>query len=124
MIQTIGRAARNLNGFVILYGDVITESMRKAISETERRRKIQQEHNEKHGITPTSIKKRIKEGLGEAFDGVPQLQGSGKIGHLQEKFGKAPDKISVEIEKLRVKMKELSAQLEFEEAAKIRDEIK
>ena len=124
LIQTIGRAARHLNGFVILYGDTITESMRKAISETERRRKIQQEHNEKNGITPTSIKKRIKEGLGEAFDGVPHLQGSGKLGHLQDKFAKAPDKISGEIDKLRLKMKELSANLEFEEAAKIRDEIK
>lgn len=125
LIQTIGRAARNINGYVILYGDTVTESMRKAISETERRRKIQQEHNIKHGITPTSIKKSIKEGLGEAFDGVPQVvKPQGKIGALHDKFAHAPDKISIEIDKLRKRMKELSANLEFEEAAKIRDEIK
>lgn len=127
LIQTIGRAARNINGRVILYGDSITESMRKAIGETDRRRRIQQEYNEAHGITPQSIRKRIKEGLGEVFDGTlagTVLQGENKSGAIMNKFAHHPEKIQKEIEVLRAKMKEYSADLEFEEAAKIRDEIK
>lgn len=126
LVQTIGRAARNLNGRVILYGDVITESMRKAMNETERRRRIQQEYNETHGITPQSVKKRIRDGLGEMFDGnvSAPLQGENKSAAILKKFAHEPDKIQKEIERLRTQMKELSANLEFEEAAKIRDEIK
>lgn len=126
LIQTIGRAARNLNGYVILYGDRITDSMAKAMSETERRRKIQQEHNEKHGITPQSVKKKIREGLGDLFDGNPSmslLQGKNEKSAF-EKFGDRPEALIKEIEKLRKKMKKASEDLEFEEAAKIRDEIK
>lgn len=126
LVQTIGRAARNLNGRVILYGDIITESMRKAMNETDRRRRIQQEYNETHGITPQSVKKRIRDGLGEMFDGnvSTPLQGENKSAAIMKKFAHEPDKIQQEIEKLRARMKELSADLEFEEAAKIRDEIK
>ncbi|MGZ3774432.1 MAG: excinuclease ABC subunit UvrB [Pseudobdellovibrionaceae bacterium] len=127
LIQTIGRAARNINGYVILYGDTITESMRKAIGETDRRRRIQKDYNEAHGITPQSIRKRIKEGLGEVFDGTlasTVLQGDSKASAMAHKFAHHPDKIQKEIETLRAKMKEYSANLEFEEAAKIRDEIK
>jgi excinuclease ABC subunit B len=128
LIQTIGRAARNLNGKVILYGDRITDSMRKAMDETDRRRRIQQEYNEKHGITPASVKKRIKEGLGDTFDGSLGVHIVGgpeqKILGMAQKFGNEPDKIAQEIEKLRKKMKVYSSNLEFEEAAKIRDEIK
>lgn len=127
LIQTIGRAARNINGHVILYGDTITESMRKAMGETDRRRRIQQEYNEAHGITPQSIRKRIKEGLGEVFDGTlasTVLQGEAKTGAILNKFAHHPEKIQKEIESLRAKMKEYSSNLEFEEAAKIRDEIK
>lgn len=126
LIQTIGRAARNLNGRVILYADRITDSIAKAMGETDRRRKIQQEYNETHGITPQSIKKRIKEGLGEVFDGTlsTPLQGDNKATAIFNKFSQQPDKIEQEIAKLRARMKELSANLEFEEAAKIRDEIK
>ena len=127
LIQTIGRAARNINGHVILYGDTITESMRKAIGETDRRRRIQQEYNQVHGITPQSIRKKIKEGLGEVFDGTlvgTVLQGENKAGALFNKFSHQPDKIQEEIGKLRAKMKAHSANLEFEEAAKLRDEIK
>jgi len=127
LIQTIGRAARNVNGRVILYGDIMTESMRKAISETDRRRKIQEEYNKKHGITPATIKKKIQEGLGNLFDGNPSAmvgQESKNELSLFEKFSAKPDKIALEIESLRKKMKKASENLEFEEAAKIRDEIK
>ncbi|KYG63168.1 excinuclease ABC subunit B [Bdellovibrio bacteriovorus] len=127
LIQTIGRAARNINGRVILYADTITESMEKAMGETERRRRIQMEYNEANGITPQTIRKKIREGLGEVFDGTLSatvLQGENKKAALRNKFAEAPDKIQKEIDKLRAQMKEYSANLEFEEAAKIRDEIK
>lgn len=126
LVQTIGRAARNLNGRVILYGDTITESMEKAINETDRRRRIQSEYNEANGITPQSVKKRIRDGLGEMFDGTVStpLGGENKSAAIMNKFAQQPEKIQQEITKLRARMKELSANLEFEEAAKIRDEIK
>lgn len=126
LVQTIGRAARNLNGRVILYGDTVTESMEKAINETDRRRRIQSEYNEAHGITPQSVKKRIRDGLGEMFDGTVStpLGGENKSAAIMNKFAQQPEKIQQEITKLRARMKELSANLEFEEAAKIRDEIK
>jgi excinuclease ABC subunit B len=69
LIQTIGRAARNINGVVILYADVVTDSIKKAMSETERRRTIQKQYNTDNGITPITIKKKISEGLGDLFDG-------------------------------------------------------
>jgi excinuclease ABC subunit B len=128
LIQTIGRAARNINGRVILYGDRMTDSMKKAIAETDRRRTIQHEHNIANGITPASVKKRIKEGLGDVFDGsvgAHLVQNpEQKILGMAVKFGNEPDKVAKEIDKLRKKMKQHSSNLEFEEAAKIRDEIK
>lgn len=127
LIQTIGRAARNASGRVILYGDTVTESMAKAMRETDRRRAIQEEYNRVHGITPQTVRKRIREGLGEVFDGTLQatiLAGEDRNQAAYKKFSGKPDQIQVEIEKLRAKMKEYSANLEFEEAAKIRDEIK
>lgn len=132
LIQTIGRAARNSNGQVILYADRITDSMKKAMDETSRRRTIQTQYNTKHGITPTTIKKKIREGLGNMFDGsvgaykiAKDIAGEkDKVGDRLMKFSDKPNKIGQEIEKLKVKMKKLSADLEFEEAAQIRDEIK
>jgi excinuclease ABC subunit B len=132
LIQTIGRAARNSNGQVILYADRITDSMKKAMDETSRRRTIQSEYNSKHGITPMTIKKKIREGLGNMFDGsvgaykiAKDIAGEkDKVGDRLMKFSDKPNKIGQEIEKLKVKMKKLSSDLEFEEAAKIRDEIK
>ena len=128
LIQTIGRAARNSNGRVILYGDRITDSMRKAMFETSRRREIQSAHNTKHGITPTTIKKKIKEGLGDLFDGSISAyklnNEKDRIAETMKKFSKKPNAIQNELAKLKEKMKKLSADLEFEEAAKIRDEIK
>lgn len=126
LIQTIGRAARNVNGRVILYGDIVTESMQKAIDETQRRRTIQEKYNLDHGITPATIKKKILEGLGDLFDGNVTV-GMGKedrTANLFEKFSKEPSKIQLEIERMRDKMKKASERLDFEEAAKIRDEIK
>jgi excinuclease ABC subunit B len=127
LIQTIGRAARNINGFVILYADRVTDSMAKAIGETERRRKLQAKYNQEHNITPASVKKKIAEGLGDLFDGNP----SSVLGHenkktqnIFEKFSEKPEALKKEIEKLRKKMKKASDNLEFEEAAKIRDEVK
>jgi excinuclease ABC subunit B len=133
LIQTIGRAARNINGLAILYADKITDSMKKAISETERRRKLQSEYNKEHHITPASIKKKIKEGIGELFDGtpLPDIENSlflGKVSSPQAVYGSTPpwsaERLAEEIAKLRKKMREHSVKLEFEEAAKIRDEIK
>ncbi len=127
LIQTIGRAARNVNGRVILYADVMTESIKKAVSETDRRRGIQQKYNQEHGITPATIKKKITEGIGELFDGnVSKLIGQvdKKEKNMFEKFGEKPDKIAKEIETLKKKMKKAAENLDFEEAAKIRDDVK
>ena len=125
LIQTIGRAARNVNGQVILYGDTITASMRKAIDETDRRRAIQVEYNKEHGITPATIRKKIQEGLGDLFDGNPALQVRGEDQeNLFEKFHGEPSKIQKEIDKLKEKMRKASEKLEFEEAAELRDEIR
>lgn len=128
LIQTIGRAARNAEGRVILYADRMTNSMKRAMDETDRRRKIQQDYNQKHGITPTTIKKKIRDGVGNMFDGglsVYDIQGvKDKTSEQLKKFSEKPNKIQDEILKLKAKMKKLSADLEFEEAATIRDDIK
>ena len=128
LIQTIGRAARNVEGRVILYADRITQSMKKAMDETDRRRKIQEQHNLKHGITPKTIRKKIQDGVGNMFDGalsVYDIQGvKDKTSEQLKKFSEKPNKIQDEILKLKNKMKKLSAQLEFEEAASVRDDIK
>ena len=128
LIQTIGRAARNSEGRVILYGDRITMSMQKAMEETSRRRKIQSEYNTVHGITPQTIRKKIREGIGDMFDGslsAYKIQGvKDKQAEQLKKFAEKPNKIQDEILRLKTKMKKLSAELEFEEAATIRDEIK
>jgi excinuclease ABC subunit B len=125
LIQTIGRAARNANGYVILYADRITDSMKKAMDETERRRKIQSQYNLDHGITPQTIIKRIQEGIGEQFDGSLSHDLSvNALYNINESLKKDPSFISQEIDKLKLKMKEHSSNLEFELAAKVRDEIK
>lgn len=125
LIQTIGRAARNENGRVILYADTMTASIQKAISETERRRHIQNDHNQKHGITPQTIRKRIREGLGDLFDGSV---GAAKLAEGRDNkladLLREPTKLAKEITKLKEKMTKHSNNLEFEEAAKLRDEIK
>jgi excinuclease ABC subunit B len=127
LVQTIGRAARNINGRIILYTDRITDSIEKAMRETDRRRSIQSEYNKVHGITPATIKKKISEGLGEMFDGNPAAavgQAPKKSQSLFDRFVDSPDQIGKEIETLRRKMKKAADQLDFESAAKVRDDVK
>lgn len=110
LVQTIGRAARNAEGRVIMYADIITGSMKRAIDETQRRRKIQDEYNKAHGITPKTIIKEVKSTIG--------ITGKKKVGDDI----KAAD-IPAEIEKLKALMAVASAQLDFERAIEIRDTI-
>lgn len=110
LVQTIGRAARNSEGRVIMYADEITGSMRRAIGETERRRKIQDEYNKAHGIVPKTIIKEVKSTL--------NITKKKKVGE-----GLANKDIPAEIEKLKALMKVASAQLDFEKAIEIRDTI-
>jgi len=119
LIQTIGRAARNVNGRVILYGDTITESMRIAIDETNRRREVQRRYNEEHGITPTTVKKSILE-LGPV---VESDYSTVPIAAEDEAVYLAPGDIHREIERLTREMAAAADALEFERAAMIRDQI-
>jgi excinuclease ABC subunit B len=117
LIQTSGRAARNINGMVIFYADTITGSMKTAIDETKRRREIQEEYNRENGITPTSIKKEITNILGSIYESdywtVPAV---------------AEDKIEYgdesELKRLEEEMKKAAERLEFEKAAELRDRIR
>jgi len=115
LIQTIGRAARNLEGKVILYADKKTKSIEKAIEETDRRRKIQLQYNKKNNINATSIKKGISDILESIYErDYAKIDIDTSIGHNLKKHLKS----------LKKKMKEAAENLEFEEAAKIRDEIR
>jgi excinuclease ABC subunit B len=121
LIQTIGRAARNANGKVIMYADTITRSMSRAIAETERRRKIQKEYNEKHGIVPKTIKKGIRDLIDV---GLPSDEASAKKQDAAKpaKMGRAErEKL---IESMTREMKEAAKRLDFELAAYLRDRIK
>ena len=124
LIQTIGRAARHLHGTAILYADRITDSMRYAIDETERRRNKQIEHNVKHGITPISVTKRIKdiiEGTYEPDAARKQL----KAAQTQAKYLAMSEKdVSKEIRRLEKEMLQAAKNLEFERAAELRDDLK
>ncbi|MBA2272644.1 MAG: excinuclease ABC subunit UvrB [Actinobacteria bacterium] len=124
LIQTIGRAARNVDGEVILYADEVTESMRRAISETERRRKIQFDYNEEHGIDPVSIRKAVSDilisGFGRGRDAtVPDKSKSRR----REPVGGSPDELKRLILQLEEEMHQAAADLRFEYAARIRDEV-
>ncbi|MFN3813905.1 MAG: helicase-related protein, partial [Aquificaceae bacterium] len=118
LIQTIGRAARNSNGKAILYADRITESMKRAIEETNRRRKKQEKHNQEHGITPKSIVKPVKELLA-----IEELDYVKVPANLPKGIKKEEDLIE-RINKLEKEMMEHAKKWEFEKAAKLRDEIK
>ena len=118
LVQTIGRAARNADGHVIMYADVMTDSMKMAIGETERRRSIQEAYNKEHGITPQTIKKAVRD----------LISISKEVEQEEEEFEKAPESMSKkELEKLigelQKKMKRAAADLNFEEAALLRDKM-
>ena len=120
LIQTIGRAARNADGRVIMYADKITDSMDKAIKETERRRTIQVAYNEEHGITPQTIRKKIHdviEATKVAEQKADYLAGTGAGGKLSKK-----ERQSV-IQRLEAEMKEAAKNLQFERAAELRDAL-
>ena len=125
LIQTIGRAARNINGRVILYGDTTTQSMKRAIDETERRRNIQIQHNNKHNIKPESIKKAIKDALDEdIYISAKKLDKLTLISNVKKKFPKVnSDNVISVIKELEKHMFSHAKDLEFEKAAQIRDQI-
>ena len=118
LVQTIGRAARNAEGHVIMYADVVTDSMRLAIDETKRRRKIQEAYNDRHGITPQTIKKAVRD----------LISISKEVERKEEDFEKDPESMTKkELEKLtgelQKKMRQAAAELNFEEAARLRDKM-
>lgn len=118
LIQTIGRAARNAEGHVIMYADTVTDSMRAAIDETSRRRQLQQAYNEEHGITPTTIKKAVRDLI--AISRAAEKAPSADEKDLESMSAKELNKLVKEIQK---KMHQAAAELNFEEAAVLRDRM-
>src|SRR5690606_18018909 len=123
LVQTIGRAARNVDGRVILYADKITGSMERAMAETDRRRDKQRAYNEAHGITPESIKKNIGDILDSVYerDHVRADISGAKGGDVNNLVG---NNLQAHLEHLEKSMRDAAADLDFEEAARLRDEIK
>ncbi|TDQ66920.1 excinuclease ABC subunit B [Maritalea mobilis] len=123
LIQTIGRAARNAEGRVVLYADNMTGSMERAIAETNRRREKQLAYNEEHGITPQTVKSNIKNIMQSVYEGDRVTVATGK-----DKFSKGDvhvgDNLAATIKDLEAKMRDAATNLEFEEAARLRDEVK
>lgn len=118
LVQTVGRAARNAEGHVIMYADTITESMQKAIDETNRRRGIQMKYNEEHGITPQTIKKAVREVMRIS----KKVEASGfEIDKDLESMNKK--ELEVVVQKIKKKMNQAAADLNFEEAAALRDQM-
>lgn len=126
LIQTIGRAARNINGKVIMYADHITQSMQRAIEETNRRREIQTEYNQQHNITPKGIQKAVKHILEVDYQHSPDhVKEQAKIAEeAAEYLALPPKKLAKKLDDLEEKMLEHAKNLEFEEAARVRDQIK
>ncbi len=121
LVQTIGRAARNIDGRVILYADSMTDSLRYAIEETERRRNKQKAWNEAHGITPQSVRKHIGEALSSVFEQDYVTVAPVRDARVTDMVGKD---LRTSIAELEKRMRSAAAELEFEEAARLRDEIK
>jgi len=141
LIQTIGRAARNAAGTVVLYADTVTDSMRRAMDETSRRRALQSKYNEKHGITPTTIKKEISSGLldligamqRDSDDDGPGTTASKDLSQVSARKARrvleedlrqtSPANLPALIEELELEMRQAAKMLEFEKAASLRDQI-
>lgn len=127
LIQTIGRAARHVNGKAILYADSITPSMQKAMEETERRRAKQMAYNEEHGITPTSARRQITDKIDTGEAEAPNDNQAIAVTHafpdVDISILRSPDLLAKEIARLEKEMKALSRDLKFEEAAKVRDKV-
>ena len=122
LIQTIGRAARNLEGKAILYADTITGSMKKAIDETNRRRTIQQAHNEEHGITPKGLDKKITDVM-DVGEGSSESSAEQTAAKLSLYKVKSPEDLANQIKALEKQMMQHARDLEFEEAAACRDQV-
>jgi len=118
LIQTIGRAARNVHGRVIMYADTVTDSMRRAIDETNRRRVVQETYNEEHGITPQTIQKRVK----ELIETTKVAEASGEYRASRIEAMSRAETLEL-ISKLEKDMRQASKLLEFERAAELRDMI-
>ena len=126
LIQTIGRAARNLNGKVIMYAETVTGSMQRAIDETERRRNKQLQFNQEHGITPTGIQKKVADIMEGAYAGSPAASPkryAKVVENVVEYAKRSPEHTVKRIKKLEQRMYEHARNLEFEDAARVRDEI-
>ena len=119
LVQTMGRAARHINGTAILYADTITDSIKKAIAETDRRRAKQVGYNQQHGITPQGVMKRIKDLIDGVYDAdaAEEEREEARFGSMSEK------QLAREIKALEKKMLAHAKNLEFEEAARARDQL-
>ena len=123
LIQTIGRAARNVRGRAILYADRITGSMERAIAETDRRRSKQEEYNRKHGITPKTIQKKVADIMDGAHDEGRQYDRRARVAEKKAAYADVtPENLGRTIAELEKKMFTHAENLEFEEAANIRDQ--
>ena len=123
LIQTIGRAARNLNGKAILYADRVTGSMQRAMDESQRRRQIQLDYNQQHGITPQSIQKAVQDII-QTDEGAPAPDQAQRLAEDGLEYASlTPTQLSKELKKLEKKMLAHAQDLEFEQAAAVRDQI-
>ena len=123
LIQTCGRAARNIHGRVLMYGDSVTRSMRTCIDETDRRRTRQLAYNQEHGITPESVKKQMRTILG-SIEEKDYYTPPGGVGEAGEEYGVAPKDLPKQIKKLRKEMLTAAKELDFEKAAVLRDKVR